>query len=118
MTANHPRAQLFCSFCRKSDREVNRLVGGPGVYICGGCIRICVKILLGNFGRRVPEFAGWDSYTDSQLLASLAPSEQTLEAVRRDLRTKVDILRKRGVSWERIGEALAISRQAAWERFS
>jgi hypothetical protein len=98
--------------------EVKRLVGGPGVHICGGCIRVCVKILIGNLGKRAPEFAGWDSYTDSQLLESLAPSEQTLEAVRRDLQTKVDILRRRGASWEKIGEALSISRQAAWERFS
>jgi ClpX C4-type zinc finger len=118
MPANTARVRLFCSFCRKSDREVNRLVGGPGVCICGACIRACVKILIGNVGRRVPEFAGWDSYSDSQLLASLVPSEQTLEAVRRDLQTKVDMLRGRGVSWEKIGEALGTSRQAVWERFS
>jgi biotin operon repressor len=29
----------------------------------------------------------------------------------------VDILREREVSWEMIGEALAVSRQAAWKRF-
>jgi biotin operon repressor len=29
----------------------------------------------------------------------------------------VDILRERAVSWEKIGEALAVSRQAAWKRF-
>ena len=118
MPVSTSRGQLFCAFCRKSDHEVNRLIGGPGVNICGTCIRACLKILIGNFGKRVPDFAGWDSYPDSQLLASLAPSEQTFQAVRRDLQTKVDILRKRGVSWEKIGEALAISRQAAWERFS
>ena len=112
------RGSLFCSFCRKSDREVERLIGGPGVYICGRCVESCVKVLKPHHGKAVPEFAGWDSYTDSQLLKSLAPTEQTLEAVRRDLRTKVDILRNRGVSWETIGTALGVSRQAAWERFS
>ena len=30
----------------------------------------------------------------------------------------VDILRARGVSWTRIGAALGVSKQAAWERFS
>jgi hypothetical protein len=109
---------LFCSFCRKSDREVERLIGGSGVYICGRCVENCVKVLKPHHGKAVPEFDGWDSYTDSQLLKSLAPTEETLEAVRRDLRTKVDILRSRRVSWETIGGALGVSRQAAWERFS
>ena len=30
----------------------------------------------------------------------------------------VDTLRARGISWTRIGEALGVSKQAAWERFS
>jgi len=112
------RGTLFCSFCLKSDREVERLIGGPGVYICGRCVDVCIKILKPWRGKSVPEFAGWDSYTDSQLLQSLSPTEITLEAVRRNLQAKIDILRKRGVSWETIGNALGISRQAAWERFS
>jgi AhpD family alkylhydroperoxidase len=33
------------------------------------------------------------------------------------LQGHVDELRKRGVSWEKIGQALGVSRQAAWERF-
>jgi len=112
------RGTLFCSFCLKSDREVERLIGGPGVYICDRCVEACNKILKPWRGKSVPDFAGWDSYTDSQLLQSLAPTEKTLEAVRRDLQSKVDTLRKRGVSWETVGKALGVSRQAAWERFS
>jgi ATP-dependent Clp protease ATP-binding subunit ClpX len=112
------RGSLFCSFCRKSDREVDRLIGGQGVYICGSCVERSVKILTPHEDKTVPEFSGWDSHTDSQLLKSLAPTEQTMETVRRELRTKVDILRNRGVSWETIGSALGVSRQAAWERFS
>jgi hypothetical protein len=30
----------------------------------------------------------------------------------------VDVLRSRGISWTRIGQALGVSKQAAWERFS
>ena len=33
-------------------------------------------------------------------------------------RRTIDILRKRDVSWQQIGDALGTSRQAAWERFS
>jgi hypothetical protein len=112
------RVSLFCSFCRKSDSEVERLIGGPGVYICGRCVDVCLKILKPHRGKMVPDFDGWDSYSDSQLLQSLAPTEKTLEAVRGDLQNKVELLRRRGMSWESIGIALGISRQAAWERFS
>jgi hypothetical protein len=34
------------------------------------------------------------------------------------LHDHVGMLRARGVSWTRIGEALGVSKQAAWERFS
>src|SRR6476660_8154161 len=118
MASTKTRSGLFCSFCLKSDREVKRLLAGAGVYICGGCVKACAKILVASSFKRAPDFAGWDSYTDAQLLKSLAPSERTLEAVRRDLQAKVDSLRERGTSWEAIGNALGISRQAAWERFS
>lgn len=36
---------LSCSFCGKSQREVRKLIGGPAVYICDGCIRLCNDIL-------------------------------------------------------------------------
>lgn len=112
------RGSLFCSFCRKPDEEVERLVGGPGIYICDACVAACNRILKGYESKGAQKFAGWESYTDAQLLQSLAPSEATLEAVRGDLQTKIDILRRRGMSWSVIGEALGITRQAAWERFS
>lgn len=35
-----------CSFCGKPDRQVKRLISGPGgVYICDGCIQLCNDIL-------------------------------------------------------------------------
>ncbi|MCF7943143.1 MAG: ATP-dependent Clp protease ATP-binding subunit ClpX [Spirochaetia bacterium] len=35
-----------CSFCGKSADQVNRLVAGPGVFICDECIKVCNTILL------------------------------------------------------------------------
>ncbi len=36
----------FCSFCRKSFRDVGPLVEGPGdVYICGECVELCQSII-------------------------------------------------------------------------
>ena len=40
--------QLKCSFCGKPHTQVNRLVAGPGVYICDDCIHICMDILNEN----------------------------------------------------------------------
>ncbi|MCH8923036.1 MAG: ATP-dependent Clp protease ATP-binding subunit ClpX [Planctomycetes bacterium] len=40
------KKNAFCSFCRKSYRDVGPLVEGPGdVYICGECLELCQSIL-------------------------------------------------------------------------
>ncbi|MEM7313614.1 MAG: ATP-dependent Clp protease ATP-binding subunit ClpX [Planctomycetota bacterium] len=40
------KKNAYCSFCRKSYRDVGPLVEGPGdVYICGECIELCHSIL-------------------------------------------------------------------------
>lgn len=36
---------LRCSFCGKSQREVKKLIAGPGVYICDECIELCNDII-------------------------------------------------------------------------
>ena len=47
------RKNAFCSFCRKSYRDVGPLVEGPGdVYICGECIDLCQSILEQEQRRR------------------------------------------------------------------
>lgn len=115
MFARKARTHVFCSFCRRSDKDVNKLIAGPGVHICDACVGACNAILAGE---KTDGFAGWDSLTDKALLAALGPSEATVEAARRVLTTQVGILRSRGVSWDKIGNALGVSRQAVWERFS
>ena len=36
---------LHCSFCGKTQDQVERLIAGPGVYICNECIDLCEKII-------------------------------------------------------------------------
>jgi hypothetical protein len=36
---------LNCSFCRKSENQVQKLVAGPGVYICDECVGIASRIM-------------------------------------------------------------------------
>ncbi len=39
---------LSCSFCHKSQKEVDKIIAGPNVYICSECIRLCLDIIREN----------------------------------------------------------------------
>ena len=40
--------RLRCSFCRKSEDEVLKLVAGPRVYICDGCVAVAGRLMEGD----------------------------------------------------------------------
>ena len=40
---------LKCSFCGKSQKQVKKLIAGPGVYICDECIELCNEIIEEEF---------------------------------------------------------------------
>ncbi len=42
---NTSYGNLCCSFCGKSQKEVKKLIAGPGVYICDECIDLCNDII-------------------------------------------------------------------------
>jgi ATP-dependent protease Clp ATPase subunit len=106
---------LKCSFCGKTAAQVGKLIAGPKVHICDACVGVCVKIL-----DTVPSAfsTGWEAMSDETLLGALKPTSAAVDGTRAVLQAQVEELRKRNVSWEAIGGALGISRQAAWERFS
>ena len=39
---DHPGS---CAFCGKTQKEVRQLIAGPGVYICDGCVFLCLDVL-------------------------------------------------------------------------
>ena len=39
---------LSCSFCHKPQREVDKIIAGPNVYICSECIKLCLDIIRDN----------------------------------------------------------------------
>lgn len=110
-----PDELLYCSFCRRDHLRVAKLVGGPGVYLCDGCHELARKALDGE---AIAGFAGWDTMDDEALLASLGPAIACADAVERSVGDQVRVLRDRGISWARIGAALGVSRQAAWQRWA
>lgn len=116
-------AALACSFCAKPDHAIAKLIAGPGIYICNECVQLCNEIL--DSAPEQPEDAAppaeltyWQSMTDQQLLDQLPKIAAVAAQVEGSLTVWVRRVRSRGVSWARIGEALDMTRQSAWERFS
>lgn len=67
---------LACSFCHKPQREVDKIIAGPNVYICSECIRLCLDIIRENsqpkpiaWGQqRVPAPARIKAYLDQYVI--------------------------------------------------
>lgn len=67
---------LRCSFCGKTQREVKKLIAGPGVYICDECIDLCNDIIVEEKDRedhtkgglRVPKPAEIKGYLDEYVI--------------------------------------------------
>ena len=53
-----------CSFCGKSQDEVDRIIAGPGVFICNECIKVCANIVED------------DLYEDAEITYTLADKEE------------------------------------------
>ena len=113
-----PPQTVHCSFCFKSQHEVKTLVAGPAaVFICDECVGLCAAWLDGTAPKDGRPQAVEEVPTE-RLLERLAPIEQTVQGKAGQLQRVVEILRAREVSGARIGAALGVSRQSAWERFS
>ncbi len=114
---------LACSFCAKPETAIAKLIAGPGIYICNECVQLCTEILDSateqpDDGAPPAELTYWQSMTDQQLLDHLPRITGVAAQVEGSLTTWVRRVRSRGVSWARIGEALDMTRQSAWERLS
>jgi hypothetical protein len=111
-------SEMRCSFCGRPHTEVAKLIAGPGIYICDGCVDLCMDVLAEPTQVEPLSLPEWAAMSDDELLQRIpfiAASAANIEA---GLRDRVHELRDRGVSWARIGAALGMTRQSAWERFS
>lgn len=45
MAKTSNKNEFFCSFCGKSQDEVNKIIAGPDVYICDECVDLCMSII-------------------------------------------------------------------------
>ena len=58
---------IRCSFCGKSQKEVERIIAGPGIYICDECIKVCTNIIEN------------DLYEDSEISSGEDKSNELLK---------------------------------------
>ena len=83
---------IKCSFCGKTQEHVDRIVAGPGVYICDECIEVC-KNIIDN-----------DSYNEEELGYSI--NEETKLLSPREIK---DILDKYVIGQEEAKKTLAVA---------
>lgn len=107
-----------CSFCLKPNTEVGRLVAGPGVFICNECVGLCAQLIEGG-PSPVPRLAPWEHAEEAEQALAMLPLVAAAHAqVEQNLAGWVRRARALGATWARIGQALGMTRQSAWERFS
>jgi ATP-dependent Clp protease ATP-binding subunit ClpX len=120
MAVSELQANSACSFCRKPADAVARLVAGPGVFICNECVGLCAELIATPKQESAQdEVASWEEHmSDDDVLRHLPLVAAAEVQVEQQLTSWVRQARGRGITWIRIGEALGMTRQSAWERFS
>jgi hypothetical protein len=137
MTADTPTTVIACcSFCLKPSTQVAKLVAGHGVYICNECVALCSEIIQAELAAAPPpaspagspaagpaggqpRVAPWEQEMSlEEILAALPRVAAAGQQAQEYLTHWVRKARSLGATWARIGAALDMTRQSAWERFS
>jgi ribosomal protein L37AE/L43A len=110
-----------CSFCGKPDSTVQRLVAGPGVYICNECVELSAAIIADAAHTSAEEVSRRRSqYYDrsaEDILAMLPVLVRSADRVESELAGWISRLRDRGTDWETIADAAGVSIEDARQRF-
>jgi ribosomal protein L37AE/L43A len=117
-----PEVVASCSFCGKPSTAVQRLVAGPGVYICNECVKLSATIIE-DAGQSTPEQRSqwrsqyYDRSTDD-ILAMLPALMRSADLVEHELAGWVGRLRERGTGWPAIAAATGLDSDVARRRFA
>ncbi|HOP94566.1 MAG TPA: ATP-dependent Clp protease ATP-binding subunit ClpX [Dictyoglomaceae bacterium] len=63
--------EIRCSFCGRAQKEVKKMIAGPGVYICDECIEIAHKILQEEDQEQEKDFSSFELPKPSEIKAFL-----------------------------------------------
>ena len=96
MPKNNDDKSIRCSFCGKYSSEVERMIAGPGVYICNECVELCNDVLYDE-----PSYRGEHSSRPNSRKASAPVPQQEIprpEEIKKEylLPVLVDLLIKNG----------------------
>jgi ATP-dependent Clp protease ATP-binding subunit ClpX len=81
---------LKCSFCGKSQKQVQQLIAGPGVYICDECVELCNEIIEERLAEAAEENPGeFDLPKPKEIFAFLEEYVIGQEAAKRSLSVAV-----------------------------
>jgi hypothetical protein len=103
---------LACSFCRKSSDEIEKLVAGPGVYICNECIDLAAGIVAEELRRSVSRPQRPESLEDrpiEELLELFSGMAVSSRAVVTSMQLWARRLMERGVPRARIAQAAGMT---------
>jgi hypothetical protein len=114
-------AVASCSFCGKPGSKVQRLVAGPGVYICNECVELAAWVVE-DAARATPEEASqrrseFHHRSAEDILAALPALVGAADRVERELGAWIGRLRACGADWQAIAGAVGMSAEAARRRF-
>jgi hypothetical protein len=110
-----------CSFCGKPNTTVQRLVAGPGVYICDECVDLSV-VIVADAARVTPEEsarrrARYHDRSAEDILAMLPALVRSADRIESELAGCISRLRERGTGWPAIADAAGMSIEDARQRF-
>lgn len=110
-----------CSFCGKPGSMVQRLVAGPGVYICDECVALSSAVIEDAAQASAEESARRRSrFYDrppEDVLAMLPAMARSAARVEAELAGWIGRLREQGTDWQAIAGAVGMSADAARQRF-
>jgi hypothetical protein len=114
---NTKELMAICSFCKKNNTQVKRLIAGPGIYICDECVTLCNELVGELPGTEAERTAQFQNRSVEDRLALLPAMAATAAEVEADLRRSVRQLRDLGEAWDRIASALQTDNEEVRQRF-
>lgn len=115
---NDDADRRYCSFCGRDGTPGRRLVAGPGIAICQDCVGAARELLTAPTESAAASLGpAWEQLSNEEILQHLPEISRVSLQLEEQLKRWVGAARERNISWSRIGAALGITRQTAWERF-
>jgi ClpX C4-type zinc finger len=109
-----------CSFCEKPNREVTKMIAGPGVFICNECVELCTTIIADAVETPPDERWNRSKYFDrpaDEILGRLPALGRSAARVEAELAAWVSRLREQDTAWTTIAGALDMGVDAVRQRF-